>query len=383
MESTFKKVLLLGASGSIGGQTIDIINEAKDKFILTAFSVGKNKERAFELLKEFDSVKHVYITDKNDAKEIAEQFPKIKVFSGPRGLAKLTKKADYDMCVDALVGFAGFEPAVISLKKDKILCLANKEALVVGGQIINSLLGKGKGKLYPIDSEHVALAKCLSKCNFEDVKNLFITASGGALRDVPLDELENVKAKEALKHPTWKMGNKITIDCATMMNKGFEIIEAFYLYHFPLERIKVQMHNESLIHSAVELNDGTFLVDYGKPDMHNPIKWALYEGNVEFEVKKVKSLEEFKDCHFRDYDPKRYPCTELAKKALEGGPAKLIALNAANEVMVNKYLKDEIKFTDIAKNVEKMVDYMPTISYVSVSSAKMLDKFIRKEALKC
>ena len=383
MESTFKKVLLLGASGSIGGQTIDIINEAKDKFILTAFSVGKNKERAFELLKEFDSVKHVYITDKNDAKEIAKQFPKIKVFSGPRGLAKLTKKADYDMCVDALVGFAGFEPAVISLKKDKILCLANKEALLVGGQIINSLLGKGKGKLYPIDSEHVALAKCLSKCNFEDVKNLVITASGGALRDVPLDELENVKAKEALKHPTWKMGNKITIDCATMMNKGFEIIEAFYLYHFPLERIKVQMHNESLIHSAVELNDGTFLVDYGKPDMHNPIKWALYEGNVEFEVKKVKSLEEFKDCHFRDYDPKRYPCTELAKKALEGGPAKLIALNAANEVMVNKYLKDEIKFTDIAKNVEKMVDYMPMISYVSVSSAKMLDKFIRKEALKC
>ena len=378
-----KKVLLLGASGCIGSQTLDIIDEAKGEFILTSFSVGKNKDRAIELLEKYDSVQCIYITSEEDAKEIAELFPKIKVFSGKKGLSKLTKKADYDMCVDALVGFAGFEPAVIALKKDKILCLANKEALVVGGQIINNILLNGKGKLYPIDSEHVALAKCLSKCNFEDVKNLIITASGGALRDIPLEDLENIKASEALKHPTWKMGNKITIDCATMMNKGFEIIEAFYLYHFPLEQIKVQMHDQSLIHSAVELNDGTFLVDYGKPDMHNPIKWALYEGNVDYEIKKVKSLEEFKDCHFREYDPKRYPCTELAKKALEGGPAKLIALNAANEVMVNKYLKDEIKFTDIAKNVEKMVEYMPSIPYISVSSAKVIDKLIRKEAEQC
>ena len=378
-----KKVLLLGASGCIGSQTLDIIDEAKGEFILTSFSVGKNKDRAIELLEKYDSVQCIYITSEEDAKEIAKLFPKIKVFSGKKGLSKLTKKADYDMCVDALVGFAGFEPAVIALKKDKILCLANKEALVVGGQIINNILLNGKGKLYPIDSEHVALAKCLSKCNFEDVKNLIITASGGALRDIPLEDLENIKASEALKHPTWKMGNKITIDCATMMNKGFEIIEAFYLYHFPLEQIKVQMHDESLIHSAVELNDGTFLVDYGKPDMHNPIKWALYEGNVDYEIKKVKSLEEFKDCHFREYDPKRYPCTELAKKALEGGPAKLIALNAANEVMVNKYLKDEIKFTDIAKNVEKMVEYMPSLPYISVSSAKVIDRLIRKEAEQC
>ena len=383
MESLAKKVLLLGASGSIGSQTLDIIDEAKDKFTLTAFSVGKNKEKAIELLNKYSSVSHVYITSEEDAQEIAELFPKIKVFFGKKGLAKLTKKADYDMCVDALVGFAGFEPAVIALKKDKTLCLANKEALVVGGQLINNILINGKGRLYPIDSEHVAIAKCLAKCNFADVKNIIITASGGALRDVPLEELENIKAEEALKHPTWKMGNKITIDCATMMNKGFEIIEAFYLYRFPLEQIKVQMHDESLIHSAVELNDGTFLVDYGKPDMHNPIRWALYEGNIDYEIKKVKSLKEFKDCHFREYDPKRYPCTELAKKALEGGPAKLIALNAANEVMVNKYLKGEIKFTDIAKNVEKFVETMPVIFYVSVSSAKVIDRLIRKEAEQC
>ena len=383
MESSLKKVLLLGASGSIGGQTIDIINEAKDKFVLTSFSVGKNKERAIQLLKEFDSVKHVYISSLDDAQEIAKLFPKVKVFSGPKGLVKLTKKAKYDMCVDALVGFAGFEPAVVSLKKDKILCLANKEALVVGGQIIRTILMRGKGKLYPIDSEHVALAKCLSKCRLDDVKNLIITASGGALRDVPLDKLGDIKAEEALKHPTWKMGNKITIDCATMMNKGFEIIEAFYLFGFPLVQIKVQMHDESLIHSAVQLEDGSFLVDYGKPDMHNPIRWAMYEGNCEYEIKKVKSLEEFKDCHFREYDPKRYPCTELAKKALEGGAAKLIALNAANEVMVHKYLEGKIKFSDIATNVERFMNTIPSFPYVTVAAARAIDKIVRKEAEEC
>ncbi len=379
MESASKKVLLLGASGSIGGQTIDIINEAKDKFILTSFSVGHKYEKAIEILEAFDTIKHVYVIDEEHAKDIKAKFPKVKVYSGKKGLAKLTKKADYDMCVDALVGFSGLEPAIIALKKNKILCLANKEALVTGGTIINNLLIRGKGKLYPIDSEHVALAKCLSKCKPEDVKQLIITASGGALRNVPIEELGSVKAERALQHPTWKMGNKITIDCATMMNKGFEIIEAFYLYGYPLDKIKVIMHDESLVHSAVELNDGTFLVDYGKPDMHNPIKWAMYEGNVDYEVLKVKSLEELKDCHFHEYDPSRYPCCEIAKTALEGGVAKLVALNAANEVLVNKYLQDKIKFSDIADFLKQVVDLMPVTSYMSLPFIKMFDKYVRKE----
>ena len=374
------KVFLLGASGSIGGQTIDIINEAKDKFTLTGFSVGKNLEKAKEILRNFDSVKHVYIIKEDDAKELKKEFPKLKVFFGEDGLKKLTKKADYTMCVDALVGFAGMEPAIIALKKNKVLCLANKEALVAGGQLINMILFTGKGSLYPIDSEHVALAKCLAHCKLDDVSKLIITASGGALRDVPLEELENIKAEQALKHPTWNMGKKITIDCATMMNKGFEIIEAFYLYGFPLEQIEVLMHDESLIHSAVQLKDGSYIVDYGKPDMHNPIRWAMYEGKNEYEVLKVKSLDELKDCHFREYDPRRYPCTELAKQALLEGPTKMIALNAANEVLVNRYLKGEIKFTDIAKGVQQVVQKIPAMQYVSLGVVKLVDKMARKEA---
>ena len=382
MDSS-KKVLLLGASGSIGGQTIDIINEAKGRFTLTAFSVGKNLAKALEILENFPLIKHVFITSKDDAKVIKEKYPSVKVYSGKNGLAKITRYADYDMCVDALVGFAGLEPAVIALKRNKILCLANKEALVAGGTLINSLLKQGFGKLYPIDSEHVALAKCLSKCKKEEVKRLIITASGGALRDTPLEELENIKARKALEHPTWKMGNKITIDCATMMNKGFEIIEAYYLYGYSLDKIDVLMHDESLIHSAVQLNDGNYWVDYGIPDMHNPIRWAMYEGDCDYKLFKVKSLSELNGCHFREYDPKRYPCTERAKKSLLEGASKMIALNASNEVLVNKYLKGEIKFSDIAKGVERVVSSTKLCLNPSLRQIKAIDKKARKEALRC
>lgn len=373
-----KKVLLLGASGSIGGQTIDIINEANGKFELTAFSVGDKWEVAKNLLEKFKTVKFIYVKNHSDASKLHKLFPNVKIYYGKNGLSKLTARTSYDICVDALVGFVGLKPAVIALQRNKILCLANKEALVTGGTIINSLLSSGNGKLFPIDSEHVALAKCLARCEPNEVKRLIITASGGALRNVALEELENVKAEEALKHPTWKMGKKITIDCATMMNKGFEIIEAYYLYGYPLEKIDVIMHDESLVHSAVELNDGSLLVDYGKPDMHNPIKWALYEGKCDYDVLKIKSFAELKDCHFHDYDPARYPCTEIAKKSLLDGASRMIALNASNEVLVHKYLNGEIKFTDIAKGVNKAVNSVKINNDPTLKQIVHLDRRIRK-----
>ena len=375
-----KKVLLLGASGSIGTQTIDVINQNKDEFVLTAFSVGNRTDGIEAILKDHREVKHVYLINPSFAKILSKKYPNIKFYSGPKGLAKITKKADYDLCVDALVGFAGLEPAFLALKRDKILCLANKEALVSGGTLINKLLVTGHGKLYPIDSEHVAFAKCLSKCNPKDVKRLYITASGGALRNVPLEDLEKQTKDDALKHPTWKMGAKITIDCATMMNKGFEVIEAWYLYHYPLDQVEILMHDESLVHSAVELKDGTILVDYGKPDMRKPIEWAMKEGKVPYEVLVIKSFDELKDCHFHQYDPKRYPCTELAKRCMITSASKMIALNAANEVAVNRFLKDEIKFTDIASIVKKVTDETPVVYKPSLRNIKKLDKKSRKAA---
>lgn len=375
-----KKVLLLGASGSIGSQTLDIIDKNLDRFLLVGFSVGKRHQIIEQLIKKYPHVKDIYLIDKDVALSLKEKYPHINFYSGNDGLAMITNRCDYDMCVDALVGFSGMEPAILALQRDKILCLANKEALVAGGTLINNLLEEGHGKLYPIDSEHVAFAKCLSKVNNDDVKCLRITASGGALRNIPLEQLKDVKASEALKHPTWNMGKKITIDCATMMNKGFEIIEAYYLFGYGPRDVHILMHDESLIHSAVELNDGSLVLDYGKPDMHGPIEYALFESKIDYELKHVKSLDELKDCHFHEYNPERYPLCELAIKCLKEGPSKMIALNAANEVAVNYFLEEKIGYLDIYKTVKQVVDNTPKVRYLSLEDVKEIDAKARKEA---
>jgi len=374
------RALLLGASGSIGTQTLDIIDQYNTKFDLVGFSVGKNDAVIDDILAKYPNIRHVFLLNRERAKELSLKYKHIKFYSGKNGLKKLVLNCEFDICVDALVGFCGMEPAILTLQKNKILCLANKEALVAGGTIINKLLSKGKGKLYPIDSEHVALAKCLSKCDRKDVKKLIITASGGALRDIPINKLNDQKACDALKHPTWKMGNKITIDCATMMNKGFEVIEAYYLYGFGLDQIEIIMHKESLVHSMVELNDGTLLVDYGKPDMHGPIEYAMFEGKNNYEILKIKNLDELTDCSFKKYDGTRNICTELAKNALNLGASKMVVLNAANEIAVNKYLKDEINFLDIAKIVKQFVDNQKIIKNPSLRMIKKIDRKTRKEA---
>lgn len=378
-----KKVLILGASGSIGKQTIDVINNNLDRFDLVAFSIGHNDSAIDDIIISHPNVNDVYLISDIKRKHYEQKYPGINFYSGKNGLKKLVKKVDYDICVDALVGFVGFEPAYISLKRNKILCLANKEALVSGGDLIKKALKNGSGKLYPIDSEHVAIAKCLSKVNDRNVEKLIITASGGALRNVPLDKLNNSTPEDALKHPNWKMGDKITIDCATMMNKGFEIIEAYYLFDYPLSKIDVIMHDESLVHSMVKLENGKFIVDFGKPDMHGPIEYALFEGKNKFEVLEIGNLDELSNCHFHEYNKKRYPLTELAKQCLKNGASKMIALNAANEVAVNKFLRHEIHYNEIYDVVKKVVDKTPTIKHPSLFLTKLIDKKARKEAKKC
>lgn len=375
-----KNVLLLGASGSIGTQTLDVLKKYSDRFNLVSFSVGKRKDYIDVILKDFPNVKYIYVTSEETANEYQNKYKQIRFYSEKDGFAKMIKDVDFDICVEALVGMAGLIPAIETLKKNKILCLANKEALVTGGHLINELLDQGYGKLYPIDSEHVALAKCLTNIDRKDVKGLYVTASGGALRDIPLDRLDEMKAKDALKHPNWKMGDKITIDCATMMNKGFEIIEAYYLFRFPLDMIHVSMHRESLVHSYIELNNGELILDYGKPDMHGPIEYALLEGKSEFEVVKTYSLETLKDCHFSNFDEKRYPLTKLAIDCLKVGGSKLVALNGANEVAVNLFLNDKISYLDINRLVSKVVDEVEVNNTPSLEEILKIDENARKEA---
>ncbi len=353
-----KRILLLGASGSIGQQTLDVISSNSEHFELVAFSVGEKVATVATIIRLHPGVKYICIKHREYIDILQKQNPDIIFFSGDEGLLKIVKKAPYDLVVNALVGFSGFPPTIAALKKKATICLANKESLVVGGEIVNRLLKKGYGKIYPIDSEHVALAKCLSQAKKDQVKKLILTASGGAFRTYRLEQLSDVKAEDALKHPTWQMGAKITIDSATMMNKGFEIIEAHYLFGYGLEDIEVLMHDESHVHSLVKLEDDSFLADISHPDMRLPITYALFEGQTKFECARIKSLKQLDNYHFHDFDAAKYPCVALAKEALKMGGTALAVLNAANEVAVYAFLENRIPFLSIAKIIAKELNYV-------------------------
>ena len=355
-----KRLILLGASGSIGSQTIDIIRKNPNDFSLVAVSVGNKVDVLDKLLSEFKSIKRAYIINPFFVKPLLEKYPNVTFYFGEEGLTHLVSDSDADMVVNALVGFAGLPPTIKAIEKGYDIALANKETLVVGGELINKMLKTSKSKIYPIDSEHAALRKCLDKVDINDVDKLILTASGGAFRDFPIVDLKYLKASEALKHPTWVMGNKITIDCATMMNKGFEIIEAHYLFNFPIEKIDILMHRESMIHSLVKLKDGSYVADIGKPDMHVPIEYALYECKKDYEVYHKDNYLDFnKDFHFFEFDKNRYPMVELAKYALDKKGLIPCILNASNEIAVNAYLKDKIGYLDIYKIVDHMIKNAP------------------------
>lgn len=351
-----RKVLLLGASGSIGSQTLDILLSDRSHFELVGFSLGKRIEKIPAILASFPSVTHVCVQREEDFLHLKEQYPTINWFCGDEGLKQIIDFSSADMVVNALVGFSGMVPSVESLRHDIILCLANKESLVVGGALIRDLLSKGHGKLFPIDSEHVAIAKLLSRVNLNDVDKILITASGGSFRDKTREELTEVTPAMALAHPTWSMGAKITIDSATMMNKGFEVLEAKWLFDFPLERTEILMHRESHVHSALLLTDGTYLADVSAPDMHGPIAYALYETNVDFTLYPAKSLEDLGPFHFGKFDPIRYPAPGLAKKAFEMGGSACAVLNAANEEAVYAFLDEKIPFLAIEDVVKRALD---------------------------
>ena len=377
-----KKVILLGASGSIGEQSLDILEKYSREFSLIAFSVGKRYQVIDAIIKRFPSVQAIYLIDDNKRMEFTKKYPGIAFFSSQNGIKNLLNYSDFDIVINALIGFVGLEPSLITLKKNKTLCLANKESLVVGGHLINDLLAKGKGKLFPIDSEHVAISKCLAKVKREDVKEIVLTASGGALRNKSYNELKDVTPELALNHPTWQMGKKITIDSATLMNKGFEIIEAYYLFNFPLDKIKVILHDESLVHSYLVLNDGSLIVDYGKPDMHTCIEYALTGGKKCHEIIYLKDLSSLSDCHFHQFILDNYPLVKLARECLTFNyPASLVALNAADEIFVEAFLKRKITYLDIIKNINKIVLECENEDVSSLEKISTFDQIIRKKSI--
>lgn len=373
-----ERLVLLGASGSIGTQTLSILKNAKKDFELVGFSVGKRTRNISYLLKEYPTVKGICVGSSDKQKTYQKRFPNIKFFSKDEGLLELIDYCNPTMVENALVGFVGLVPTIHALKKNLKVALANKEALVVGGELVNDLLAHGHGSLYPIDSEHSAIWKCL-KVDDQNVDKMIITASGGAFRRLSRDELKDVTAKDALAHPTWKMGAKITIDCATMVNKSFEIIEAHYLFNYPSEKIMVLLHEESHIHSMLRYNDGIYRAEVSKPDMRNPIKFAIYLGEIPFKTYTSDDYHKFGDYHFHDFDIKRYPIVRYAKKVIDEKGTYGAVFNASNEEAVYEFLKGSIPFLAIEEIISKLMDKHVNKVHPTLNDLIKVDRETRRE----
>ena len=370
-------VCLLGASGSIGQQTIDVMLKNPQDFDLVSFSIGKRTRYVRGIIKRFPNVKYICLQNKSSMKYYQNLYPNIAFYNGDEGLNEIIKNSKAEMVVNALVGFVGLKPSITTLENNKILCLANKESLVVGGEIINNLLAKGKGKLYPIDSEHVAIAKCLAVDN-QNVDKIIITASGGPFRNLKRDQLTNITPEQALAHPNWKMGKKITIDSATMVNKTFEVIEAHYLFDYDFDDIEIKINYNSYVHSIVRYNDGTYRADVGKPDMRVPIKYALYQGLTDYQTVVTDNLDNIKNTTFGEFDIKRFPIVNVAKKVIKEKGSLGAIFNASNEEAVRAFLNHEISFLGIEKIINTCLEKQDNIKNPNYEQLKRVDTLTRK-----
>ncbi|MFA5236136.1 MAG: 1-deoxy-D-xylulose-5-phosphate reductoisomerase [Bacilli bacterium] len=348
---------LLGASGSIGKQTLDVIEAFPGRFSLKSFSVGDRIHLIDGILSRHPEVTAITVKDAALVEALKQKYPQIAFFSGDDGLIELLKHVPVAMVVNALVGFVGLAPTLYALKHGLDVALANKEALVVGGPLVKAAQEEGHSQLYPIDSEHVALDKLLAHEKRQAVRQLILTASGGPLYRLGREELKHVTIEQALAHPTWSMGPKITIDSATMMNKGFEIIEAHYLFDFPIKDIEVWIHPTSKIHSMIQMVDGTLLADVGLNNMHIPIAYALFKRKrvcLPF-LKYEPTPETLGLLELRRVAPERFPALALAREAVAVGGTLPAVLNAANEVAVQAFLKSELRFDQIEAVVETLM----------------------------
>lgn len=340
------KISLIGSTGSIGRQVVDVALRHKDKFKIITLAAGGNAK----LLEEQANLLHpevIALADPEKACEIKELPKGTVLYTGENAVLHAVSEKS-DIVFVAVSGFAGLKPTLEGISLGKDIALANKETLVAGGEIVMKLAKEKGVRIIPVDSEHSAIFQCLGFKRDTDFRKLIITASGGAFRDLPKEKIEKMNAADALRHPNWNMGKKITIDCATLLNKGLEVIEACRLYNAPLEKVEAIIHPESIIHSMVEFCDGAIMAQLGYPSMEIPIQLALtypkrYETGVPFLSLAGKTL------HFDNIDTDRFPCFSLALDAYKKGGLYPCAMNAANEAAVMLYLEDKIKFYDIAE----------------------------------
>ena len=357
-----KNVVLLGATGSIGTSSVDVIHQHSDIFNLYAVAANSSVEKVAEIVRKYN-VERVCMFNETAAKELEGVLGK-KVLAGMDGLCELAADPKADIIINALMGAVGCLPTITAIEHGKHVALANKETMVMAGPVIwDKLAENPKSFITPIDSEHSAIFQCLEGGKREsEVEFLEITASGGPFREWPIEKFENITVADALNHPVWSMGKKITIDSASMMNKGLEVLEAHFLFHIPYEQIKVVVHPQSMVHSLVQFRDGSLMAQLGAPDMRIPIQVALtWPDRLKLETKRL-DLPTLAKLTFFEPDFNKFRCLALAFEAGRRGGIVPSMMNAANEVLVDRFLKGNLKFTDIPKYVEMVMDKAPNVT---------------------
>ena len=396
--SVVTKLTVLGATGSIGLNTLEIVRQFPHKFKIEALSCRSSIECLVEQIKEFQP-RLVCVDNSEQARELRETFrdrnsgTETEFVWGVEGLIQISSDPEVDLVVAGIVGAAGLQPTYSAVQAGKTVAVANKEPLVMAGELFVQTANKTGAKLLPTDSEHNAIFQALHGEPPERIARLILTASGGPFRDLPLKEFGKITLAEALSHPNWEMGRKISIDSATMMNKGLEIIEAHWLFNTPVENIDVLMQRESIIHSMVEFIDGSFLAQMGLPDMKVPIAYCLgWPERLPLKIPRLDPLS-MSTLHFEKINPQRYPCLPLAIKVAKQGGAAPAVLNGANETVVTAFLGEEIRFVEIAETVAAVIkDFEKALHQVDVPSflqkistledAEHADKWGRKQASK-
>ncbi|UCH65046.1 MAG: 1-deoxy-D-xylulose-5-phosphate reductoisomerase [Ignavibacterium sp.] len=342
-----KKIFILGSTGSIGVNTLNVLRNFSDKFAVSALTVNSNSDLLLKQINEFNP-KFVVVKEEEPANKIKEHLPSgCRLLTGNDGLITAAIEAEYDIFVGALVGFAGLAPTVEAIKRGKRIALANKETLVVAGEVVNKYCAESGAQIIPVDSEHSAIFQCMVGEGINEVEKLILTASGGPFLNKDKSSFENATVDEALNHPNWEMGNKISIDSATMMNKGLEVIEAHWLFGLPTDKIEVVVHPQSIIHSMVQFIDGSIKAQMGLPDMKLPIQYALtYPERFENDFERT-NLPDIGTLEFFEPNLNKFECLKLAFDALEIGGNAPCVINAANEIAVERFLNREIKFSRI------------------------------------
>jgi len=375
-----KHISLLGATGSVGTQTLDVIREHPDSFKLVAFSSGRNIELTRQIIAEFQPAL-VSVTEKEDCDKLKVEFANTKFTFGQEGLVEVAVFDKADILVNAVLGSVGLYPTLQAIEAKKTIAIANKETLVTAGHLVMEAAKKNNVPILPVDSEHSAIYQCLQGEKEKNIERLIITASGGSFRDLSRADLQHVTVEDALKHPNWSMGAKITIDSATMMNKGLEVIEAFWLFALPYDQIDVLLHKESIIHSMVEFHDSSVIAQLGTPDMKVPIQYALtYPDRLPLRSSERLDLAKIGKLHFQEMDLERFRCLHFAIEAGKAGGTLPTVLNAANEVAVSRFLKGEISFLQIEELIERALNNHRLIANPSLAIIQEVDQETRKIA---